>query len=150
MIPEGAQGVGHLATRIVTETLPRAADDYMAADLGMIAGLLGMVAQDFDRAAEVMLADIEGAHAVFESAEPHFAGCDLGFRMAVEVTRPPGGMRLSQLTAHVDLAMRVLIDLHGAVEAAADAGEPWAEALDLAIWGFLDAHVARRRYDSAF
>jgi len=150
MIPQGAQGVGHLATRIVTDLLPKAADDYMAADLGMIAGLLGLVAQDFERGTEVLLADIADIHAILETAAPRFAGSDLGRRMAAEVARLPSGMRLSQLTAHTDGAMRVLIDVHAAVEAAADAGEGWAKMPDLAIWTFLDAHVARRSYDSAF
>jgi hypothetical protein len=53
------------------------------------------------------------------------------------------------LTDQLDAAMKVLIDLHAAVEDAEADGAPWAGPLNARIWSFLDEHVARRAYDSA-
>lgn len=150
MIPKGAAGIDHLATRMVTGLMPKAADAYMAADVGLMAGLVRLVAQDFDRAAEVLMSDIDAAAAIFRDAAPHIADQGLKRRMAdVAASRPPS-LRIEALNAHADVAMRVLIDLHAEVEAAEDAGAEWAPPLDRTIWAFLDDYVAKRAYDSAF
>ncbi|MDB5480044.1 MAG: hypothetical protein JWO83_1097 [Caulobacteraceae bacterium] len=150
MIPKGAAGIDHLATRMVTGLLPKAADAYMAADIGLLAGLVRLVAQDFDRAAEVLMSDIEAAAAIFREAAPHVDDEVLKRRMADAAASRPPGLRIETLNAHADVAVRVLIDLHAAVEEARDAGAGWAPALDRTLWAFLDAYVAKRAYDSAF
>ena len=150
MIPKGSAGIDHLATRMVTGLFPKAADAYMAADIGMMAGLVRLVAQDFDRAAEVLMSDIEAAAAIFRDAAPHIADQDLSQRLAEAAALRPSSLRIEALNAQADVATRVLIDLHAAVEAAVDAGAGWAPALDRKIWGFLDDYVAKRAYDSAF
>jgi hypothetical protein len=150
MIPRGSQGVDNLATRIAIDLIPKAADAYMMADLGMLSGLVRMVGQDFDRAAEVLTTDVEAARAIFREAEPHIADEDLKQRVADALASRPESLAIPALNARADVAMRVLIDLHAAVEAAGDAGDAWATALDRTIWAFLDDYVAKRVYDSAF
>ena len=150
MIPEGAEGIAHLATRIVTDFVPKAVDVYTAADLGMLSALVTMVGQDYDRAADVLLTDVEEIKAIFTIAAPRFGDDALGQRMTRVLAAEPEGRRIHQLNLHADAAMRVLIDLHARGEAAAAEGADWAPQLDQAIWTFLDSHVARRRYDSAF
>ncbi len=136
--------------RMITGLMPKAADAYMASDVGMLAGLVRLVAQDFDRAAEVLTSDIEAAAAIFREAAPHIADRDLRRRMVEAAGLRPTSLRIEALNAQADVATRVLIDLHAAVEAAADAGAGWAPALHKTIWGFLDDYVAKRAYDSAF
>jgi hypothetical protein len=150
VIPKGAAGIDHLATRMLTGLIPKAADAYMAADIGMLAGLVRLVAQDFDRAAEVLMSDIDGAAVIFREAAPHTADAALKRRMAEAAALRPRSLRIEALNAQADFSTRVLIDLHAAVEAAADAGAEWAAALDHKIWAFLDDYVAKRAYDSAF
>jgi len=150
VIPKGAAGIDHLATRMVTGLIPKAADVYMAADIGLLAGLIRLVAQDFDRSAEVLMSDIGAAAAIFREAAPHIADEDLKRRMAEAAALRPTSLRIEALNAQADVAMRVMIDLHAAAEAAADGGADWAPALDRAIWRFLDEYVAKRAYDSAF
>jgi len=150
MIPKGAEGIGHLATRLLTETMPKATDAYMAADLGMVAGLLGMVAQDYDRAAEVLMTDDAEIRALFDEAAGLPLGAKIKDRMAAALASRPAGFRISQLSEHMDTIMRVLIDLHAAVEDAAADGAAWAGPFDAKIWTFLENHVARHAYDSAF
>jgi hypothetical protein len=150
MIPKGAEGVGHLAARLVMETMPKAQDAYMAADLGMVAGLLGMVAQDYDRAAEVLVADDTEIRALFEEAAALPLPPEIKDRMATALASRPAGLRISQLSAHMDRTMRILIDLHASVEEAEVAGAAWAGPFDGKIWTFPENHVARHAYDSAF
>lgn len=150
MIPGGSRGVDSLAARIVTDLIPKAVDAYTMADLGMIAGLMKMVGEDFDRAAQVLSSDIEAMQAIFLEAQTHLADEDLKERMAAVVASRPESLAIPVLNAHADVAMRVLIDLHAAVEDAVDAGADWAAALDCRIWTFLDDYVAKRAYDSAF
>ncbi len=150
MIPHGAQGAGHLATRIAMDLIPKATDAYVISDLGMIAGLIGLVAQDYDRAAEVLTSDLERLRGLFAQAEPLIADPDLKARLAAARELRPVSLRISALSADADLALKVLIDLHAAVENAVDAGEPWAPGLDREIWTYLDEYVAKRTYNAAF
>ena len=150
MIPGGSAGVASLAARILLDLIPKATDAYTMADLGMLAGLVRMVGQDFDRAAEVLTSDLEGTRAIFREAEPHIVDDNLKRRMAEVVASRPESLAIPVLNAHADIAMRVLIDLQATVENAADAGADWAAALDRRIWAFLDEYVAKRAYDSAF
>jgi hypothetical protein len=150
VIPKGSAGIDHLATRMVTGLLPKAADAYMGADIGLLSALVRLVAQDYDRAADVLMSDIEAAVAIFREAAPDIADQDLKRRMAEAAAWRPRSLRIGALSAHADRVLRVLIDLHAAVEAAADHGAEWAPALDRTIWGFVDDYVAKRAYDSAF
>ena len=150
MIPGGSAGVDSLAARILIDLIPKATDAYTMADLGMLAGLVRMVGQDFDRAAEVLTSDLEGTRAIFREAEPHIVDDNLKRRMAEVVASRPESLAIPVLNAHADIAMRVLIDLQATVENAVDAGADWAPGLDSRIWAFLDEYVAKRAYDSAF
>jgi hypothetical protein len=116
----------------------------------MLAGLVRMVGQDFDRAAEVLISDLEATRAIFREATLNIHDADLKRRMAEVVASRPESFAIPVLNAHADVAMRALIDLHEAVEEALDAGADWAPAVDRKIWAFLDEYVAKRAYDSAF
>ena len=149
MIPLGAQGIAHLATRLMTETAAKAPDAYMAADLGLTAALIGMVAQDYERAAEVLTLDREEIRPLLAAARPHLAGEALRARIDGVLTAAPASLRISDLTTLADRAMGVLIETHAAVEDAQAAGEAWAGPVGDEIWRFLERHVARHAYDIA-
>ncbi len=150
MIPNGSEGIGHLAARIFGDLVPKAPDAYAMSDLAMIATLLGMAAEDYDRAADVLIADETEITAIFDAARPNIADPVLKARMASALVSPPEGYRVSQLSARADAAMRVLIDLHAWVEIAQDEGLLWAVELNGRIWRFLERHTERRAYHAAF
>lgn len=150
MIPKGAEGVRHLATRAVTDLIPKAADAYMAADIGLMASLIDMVAQDYDRAVDVLIADQNDIREIFQTALASVEDTALTARMSAIISARAASFRVSDQTVQADAAMRVLIDLHAHVEDAEPRGDPWAAPLNLRIWSFLDAHVARHAYESAF
>jgi hypothetical protein len=109
-----------------------------------------MVAQDYDRAVDVLVSDQIDIRALFEAALGSIDDPALADRMSATIAARPVSLRVKDQNAHADTAMRVLIDLHAHVEDAEARGAAWASPLNLKIWTFLDAYVARRAYDSAF
>ena len=150
MNPNGAEGIGHIAARIFGDLVPKASDAYAMSDLAMIATLLGMAAEDYDRAADVLLADEAEIVEIFDLARIHVVDEQLRQRMTGAIVGPPESYRVSRLSARVDAAMRVLIALHEAVEVAQESGAAWAEVLNGRIWRFLERHTERRAYHAAF
>jgi len=150
MIPKGAEGIGHIATRIAVDLMPKAADAYAGADMGLIATLLGLVAQDYDRAADNLVADHADIASILREAQPHLTDASLRRRAEAAASATCQTLRVHDLAARGDIEMRVLIDLHETVEKAMDEGAAWAHALNARIWRFLDEYVARRTYQSAF
>ena len=150
MIPNGAVGVGLLASPVIASLIAKAPDAYTAADIGLLTALVDMVRQDYDRAAAVHVADQREIAAIFEVASAEGVDAGLKARMAAAAARNSASLKVSDLAVRTDALMAVLIDLHAAVEVAADGGAGWAVALDARIWDFLDAHVGRHAYESAF
>jgi len=150
MIPRASQGVSHIATRIMGDLISRAPDAYMAADLAYIAALLGMIGQDYDRAAEVLTSEHQAICVLLRRAEGHIAEADLKARIAGALSLEAASLRIPDLNARGDAVMKVLIDVHAAVEEGEARGEIWAGPLDLEIWNFLEGFVANRAYEVAF
>ncbi len=136
--------------RIFTDLIPKTTDAYTVADLGMIATLVNMVGQDYDRAVDVLMSDHDDIRTILREAEPHVGDERLKQAIALVLASRPEGFRVRQLSARADAVMKVLIALHEAVEQAQAEGARWASSLNLKIWTFLDNYVARRIYQSTF
>ena len=144
MIPKGSAGIAHIAGRIVQDLMPRAGDLYMATDLAYLSLLLGMVAQDYDRAADVLVTEERELVAILRKASAHLSDEGLRKRIAAALEQTPTILRVSELTAHSDTLLRLLIDVHEVVETDSAA---WARELDGEIWRFLESHAAQRAYE---
>ncbi|MBR0799645.1 hypothetical protein JQ615_30165 [Bradyrhizobium jicamae] len=149
MIPRGAEAIGRLAQRITNDLIPKAPDAYTIADLGLITALLGMIAQDFDRAADLLVSQHEAVCPILREAAARMAGSDLASRIEATLAQAPTSLRISDLSARSDATLRLMIEAHAAVEVAADAGANWAKRLDEAIWRFLEAQTAAEAYQVA-
>ena len=149
MIPKGSEAIRHLVTRIAMDLMPKATDAYTATDLGLFTALLGLVAQDYDRAAEVLVTEHAAILPLLRQAAAHLDDGALKARIADVSAAPETSLRISALSARSDAAMKVLIDVHAAVEEAGAHGAAWAPALDSEIWRFLEAHVVAHSYESA-
>lgn len=147
MIPKGSQAIGHLVTRIAMDLIPKAADAYMATDLGYFTILMTMVGQDYDRAADVHVTEDAEISAILREAAPHLAEGTLKTRIADTLGEKPASLKMAELNARSDKLLKLLIDVHAAVEDAKAAGAAWAGKLDDTIWRFLDAHVVRHAYE---
>jgi hypothetical protein len=147
MIPKGAAGVGHIASRLVAELMPRASDLYMAADLAYLSLLQAMVAQDYDRAADVFVAEERQIVAILRDAAPHLKDDALRARIDAASEETPKSLRIGELTARSDTLLRLLIEVHAEVENAETAGAAWASTINADIWRFLETHAALRAYE---
>jgi len=149
MIPKGAEGISHIASRLVVDLLPKADDEYMAADLVMTADLIKLVAQDYDRAVDVLAMDHHDLCAILHEAAPQLNSSPLSRRIEEALASEPRSQRVSDLTERADNTMKVLIDLHQVLENdMGHEGTEWAARVNLKIWRFLEAYVARRMYQS--
>jgi hypothetical protein len=149
MIPRGSEAIRHLVTRIAQDLMPKATDAYTATDLGLFTALLGLVAQDYDRAAEVLVSEHAALMPLLSQAAPYLDDPALKARIAEALAAPAPSLRISALTARSDAALKLLIDVHAAVEDAVEDGAAWASTLDSELWRFLEAHVAAHSYESA-
>ncbi len=82
MIPSGPDAIRNLVARIGMDLIPKAGDAYTATDLVYFTVLLGMVAQDYDRAAEVLVAEHAALAPIFREAAAHLGDAALKTRIA--------------------------------------------------------------------
>jgi hypothetical protein len=150
MIPQGIDGIRHIATRILNHHIPNFEDGYTAADFLIISELINFIAQDFDRAVDVLVRDHADMLDLMREAEPHITDKTLKVRIGEALTREAKSLRVADLNERGDFVMKVLIDLHATIEQAADEGAKWASQLNDRMWRFLGDHVTRHSYQSGF
>jgi hypothetical protein len=150
MIPKASQGIGHLIVRIAQDQIPKACDAYTATDLAYITGLMGMIGQDYDRAADVLISEHEIITTLLSEARGVLDDAALRERIDAALAMKPASLRIPDLNARADVTVRALIDVQAAVEAAEDAGQPWARPFNLKIWDYLERFAANRAYEVAF
>jgi hypothetical protein len=147
MIPKGPDAIRNLVARIGMDLIPKAGDAYTATDLVYFTVLLGMVAQDYDRAAEVLVDEHAALVPIFRGAAANIADAALGARIAAALAMEPASLRVRDLNARSDILLKLLINVHAAVEEAEGGGADWARRLNGKIWAFLDTHVTAHAYD---
>jgi len=144
MKPDENLVLADAASRFATVIAPQVQPAYLAAAIGMYGGLLGMIAEDWDRSASRRVEENRAIRALFRDA----AGLELELepglaaRLAGLAAGNDEDLRLSALEAGNEALRAALIDLHAAVEAMD--GAP-AKALNDAIWAELSASTERRR-----
>lgn len=145
MIVKGSEGIRHVALHIRNGLLPSAADTYIASDMRFTAMCLDLIAEDFDRAVDVLLADREEMLAIFADASGSWSD-PLQARIVERLQKRPTDYRVQTLSELADSDMAVLIALHAQCE---EAGKiPSALGLADRIWTFLGHYAERRRYRS--
>ena len=68
MIPRPQQALNDLAMKLMLSIAPQTQSTYAATSAGMIGMLMQCLAQDFDRAAAVRVADLDEMAALFRTA----------------------------------------------------------------------------------
>jgi hypothetical protein len=147
MIPRGPDAIRNLVARIGMDLIPKAGDAYTATDLVYFTVLLGMVAQDYDRAAEVLVKEHAALVPIFREAAANVADAALTARIVDALAMETPSLLVGALNARSDILLKLLIDVHAAVEDAEANGADWARRLNGEIWAFLDAHVTAHAYD---
>ena len=146
MIVMGSDGISHVATHVRQAVLATATDAYAATDLRFTAMCLDLIAEDYDRAVDVLVSDRNELEAIFRAAHPHLDG-DIHSRVGERLADTPGNLRVRTLSRRADDDMRVLIELHQTIDDP-DRSEPWLAELNTKIWRFIERYAERRKYQS--
>lgn len=142
MKPDENLVLADFAARFGGEIAPQVQPAYLAAAIGMSAGILGMIAEDWDRAASRRVEENRAVRGLFAQAAGLPLEAGLASRLAGLAEGNDDDLRLSALEASNEALRATLIELHAAVEVMDGAA---AKALNDAIWRELSASTQRRR-----
>jgi len=142
MKPDENLVLADFANRFATQIAPQVQPAYLASAIGMSAGILGMIAEDWDRAASRRVEENRAIRGLFAQAAGLPLDPGLATRLQALAQTNDDDLRLSALETANETLRAALIDLHAAVEAIP--GEA-AKTLNDAIWRELSASTQRRR-----
>lgn len=145
MIVKGSEGIRHVAMHVRDGLLPSASDPYIASEMRFTAMCLELIAEDFDRAVDVLISDRDDMQAIFTAASGSVDD-PLQARIAARLQARPADYRVQTLSQLVDDDMAVLIALQAFCEDGE--GSSGTQALVDQIWAFLGRYAERRRYRS--
>ena len=103
--------------------------------------MLAAAAEEFDRAAEVRVAENRSMREILRAATEHVPEGDLRSRLTVAAEEREASLRIGDLNAVNDRLRSLLIELQTLVEGS---DEEWAHRIDRAIWAELRASARRR------
>ena len=137
MIPFPGKTLADIAVRIATDLLPSLSSTYAQADAGLITGLLLTMSQDYERAVDNRMQDMQEISSLFATLDESIPG---HAARSAYLQQKPASFHLAEVTRlHAD-AFSCLTDLHA-----------WAETndatLDATIWQILRAHSERNKYE---
>ncbi|MEM7099351.1 MAG: hypothetical protein AAF541_13900 [Pseudomonadota bacterium] len=135
-MPKPQATLTSIAMRIATHILPVAESEYAQADAGLITQLLMTAAEDFERAVDVRMQDIQDIQEVLRihaDQLPNPAWLEILDKM-------PVSWKLSDVSALHDEALAILIELHAWAEGLGD------QSLNREIWHLLRIHSERHKY----
>lgn len=138
MKPAAPHALANFAGILRTTIAPQL-EPFSAGSAGMIAAMMDMMAEEWDRAASRLVTENADIRAVLARGAAFLPG-------PAEPVAPDADLRVSALEAENERLRARLIDLHTAVEAAAT---PEARAIEDAIWAVLARSVESRRVSLA-
>jgi len=116
---------------LITHVAPHLPEGYPAGSMGTMTVLMIFAAQEYERAADARMGEIDAMKEVFAEALAHLAPGPLKDAAAQAARSIPGDLKISTLNQVNDQMRRVLIDLHSHVE---ETPELAGGALEQAIW----------------
>jgi hypothetical protein len=146
MKPDAQAVLAQTAQALMTVHAPQAAAPYYAAQLGMTAINIGMMVEEWERAAQRRVEENAAIRGLFGRAAGLGLEPGLAARLAGLATGAEPDLRISTLEAANTTLRAALIDLQAAVETRADGP---AQALNDAIWAELSASTVRRGFAGA-
>ena len=142
MKPEIAKVLEVLAGKLLFEIAPNVSPAYRKSSVGVSALLLGMVREEFDRAAARRVEENDALRALFRDASPAITDTDLRRRLDEAAAGRDASLRVSELERTNDALRALLMQLHAWVETQPGAG---ARGIDERIWRELVLSTERRK-----
>ncbi|WP_439816800.1 hypothetical protein [Zavarzinia sp. CC-PAN008] len=144
--PDVTTFLAHVSADLAGRIAPIVEPRYLKGALGGVAGMISVVADEWDRAADRLARENAAIRDLFRQALPVLGGDPLAGTLAALAEGREPDIRVSTLAAANGDLRRALIDLHAWTE---DQQGPAAKALEAAIWRELAASVERRRLAAA-
>jgi hypothetical protein len=141
MKPEVDVVLRSMMTKLLLEVAPAVGDAYVRSNVEAMGALLAAAAEEFDRAAEVRVAENRSMREILRAATKHVPEGDLRSRLAVAAEEREASLRITDLNAANDRLRTLLIEIQTLVEGS---DEEWARRIDRAIWDELRASARRR------
>ncbi|MBM4382745.1 MAG: hypothetical protein FJ091_05185 [Deltaproteobacteria bacterium] len=142
MKPDPQRVLEQTAAQLGGEILLAVQPRYRQAGVGMLAGLLGAIREEFDRAAARRVEENAALRALFARGAEIATDAALAARLRAAAASRDDSLLVPALDAANQQLRALLIALHAHVEALAT---PAARELDAAIWRELAASTARRK-----
>jgi hypothetical protein len=141
MKPDPDAVLGYLAGMMVQSIAPQVQPAYLAGAIGMSGMLLGMLVEEWDRAADRLARENRAIRTLFRQAERVSLDQDLAQELRALAGGEDDDLRVSALESANTGLRAALIRLQAAIE---DQAEATARALNDAIWAELSASTRRR------
>jgi hypothetical protein len=141
--PDVAKLLEIVSGKLLFEIAPNVQPSYRQSSVGITAMLLGMVREEWERAAARRVEENAVLRALFARAAVHVADTDLRRRLEGAAAGRDASLLVSELDKANDALRALLIELHAHVETQ-DAA--WARAVDAEIWRELVTSTERRRF----
>jgi hypothetical protein len=120
MKPEADQILNFSAMKIIADFAPALGTQYGQGMAQVVAVLLMMAAQEYDRAADIRLAENEDMRGLFRELAPRICDTDLRGELEKVAATRDTSLRISALNDSNAMLRRLLIRLHEAAEQASD------------------------------
>ncbi|MGH7780087.1 MAG: hypothetical protein ACREQR_09690 [Candidatus Binataceae bacterium] len=135
-----------MAEDLIVRVLPAIAPAYHQGTVGMVASLLSIVGEEWDRAASRRIDENESIRELFRGAAPRVNDAGLKRRLLALAEAKDDDFRISELEKNNCALRAALIDLHAHVEP-----QPGNDArqIETAIWRELAKSTERRRLSTA-
>lgn len=135
-----------LAQDLAVRVIPAISPTYHQGTVGMIASLLAMVAEEWDRAASRRIEENDRMRDLFRDAASSVKDVGLKRRLSELAETSDRDFRIAALEANNCTLRAALIELHAHVESQTG---PDARKLEDAIWKELLQSTERRRFSTA-
>jgi len=144
--PEVGKLLEIISGKLLFEIAPTVQPAYRQQSVGLTAMLLGMVREEWDRAAARRVEENAALRAIFGQAAPRIADAGLRGRLEAAAASCDASFLVSELEKSNDALRALLIELQAHVEAESAA---WARGVEDEIWRELAKSTERRRFSLA-
>lgn len=129
---------------MLTEIAPNLNAEYSTGSIGIMSMMVYLTAQEYERAAEVRVADNAEMRTIFADAAKLVGDEGLKARLSEAAGTKDRSLLISVLDEDHSALSAILIELQTYVE---ESTAPWAAGLEERIWDHLLAATERRRLD---
>jgi hypothetical protein len=127
---------------LLTEILPNLGAEYSMGNTAVMSQSLAVIANEFERGAEIRFRENEEMRALFAEAAGVIDDKALAARLSKAAAGRDASLLISALDETNGQLKTLLIELHAAVETSK---APWASALDAKIWDHIVLAAERRK-----